>query len=248
MSKYTTELRFICENYSGLDESVGYNDTQTVIQKAIPKIFDFGFPIFDENYRNVLERKIITHYYTREIGFETVGLWKLKLYTKLNEIMPYYNKLYESELIKFNPLYDVDLTRDHNKQGSGNNAKQGTGSSKNNGSLTSNNSNWDFYSDTPQGNIYDFPGESHDNTTNEMTYLTNARKDVGNRSDTTANTSTANTSESGNFSNTEDYLEHVKGKNPGRSYASLIKEYREIFLNIDMDIINDLSDLFMLLW
>ena len=50
------------------------------------------------------------HYYTREIGFETVGLWKLKLQTKLNEIMPYYNKLYETELLKYNPLYDVDMT------------------------------------------------------------------------------------------------------------------------------------------
>ena len=78
MSKYTTEVRFICETESGLTESVGYKDIDTVLDNSVDKIFDFDFPIFDENYRGVLERKILLHFYTREIGFETVGLWKLK--------------------------------------------------------------------------------------------------------------------------------------------------------------------------
>ena len=111
MSKYTTEVRFICEQASGLTESKGYNDTNSIIDLAIPKVFNFDFPIFDEGYRRVLERKILKHFYTREIGEETVGLWKLRLDTRLNEIMPYYNKLYKSELLEFNPLYTVNLTR-----------------------------------------------------------------------------------------------------------------------------------------
>lgn len=119
MSKYTTEVRFICEQFSGLSESVGYSDVEQVIKKCLPKVFDFQFPIFDESYRSVIETKILRHYYTREIGLETVGLWKLKLNTKLNEIMPYYNKLYKSELIEFNPLYDVELTRERKVEGSG---------------------------------------------------------------------------------------------------------------------------------
>ena len=112
MSKYTTEVRYICETLAGLSESVGYADIEQVIKNCLPKVFDFNFPIFDESYRSVLETKILRHYYTREIGLETVGLWKLKLSTKLNEIMPYYNKLYKSELIEFNPLYDVELIRE----------------------------------------------------------------------------------------------------------------------------------------
>ena len=87
MSKYTTELRYICEMYAG-GESKGYSDVNKVIQAAIPKVFDFDFPIFDEAYRNVLCTKILKHYYTREIAAETVGLWKLWLDTKMNEIMP----------------------------------------------------------------------------------------------------------------------------------------------------------------
>ena len=114
MSKYTTQVRFICETAAGLSESEGQTSVKQIIAAAIPSVFDFDFPIFDESYRNVLETKILKHYYTREIGLETVGLWKLKLDTKLNEIMPFYNQLYKSELIEFNPMYDVDLTRDHN--------------------------------------------------------------------------------------------------------------------------------------
>lgn len=110
MSKYTTEVRFICENANGLTDSAGFSKVNDIIQGAIPKIFDFDFPIYDESYRNVLCSKILKHYYTREIGLETVGLWKFHLDMRLNEIMPYYNQLYRSAMIEFNPMYDIDLT------------------------------------------------------------------------------------------------------------------------------------------
>ena len=124
MSKYTTEVRYICENAAGYKESKGYSDVDKIIEDSIPSIFSFDFPIFDDNYRNVLCTKILRHYYTREIGFETVGLWKLKLQTKLGEVMPYFNQLYKSELLKFNPLYDVDLNTTHvgDKSGENNNS------------------------------------------------------------------------------------------------------------------------------
>ena len=51
MSKYTTEVRFICETVSGHTDSTGFDDVDTVIADAIPKIFNFDFPIFDESYR-----------------------------------------------------------------------------------------------------------------------------------------------------------------------------------------------------
>lgn len=198
MSKYTTEVRYICEHFSGLTESVGYNDVEQVIKNCLPKVFDFNFPIFDESYRSVLETKILRHYYTREIGLETVGLWKLKLSTKLNEIMPYYNKLYKSELIEFNPLYDVDLTRERkiegkgtkdtengeNRSGSNNTettqnndstveetgADKGTTTGTANGTQNqnTNGNGTNMYSDTPQGAITDLQAGR---------YLTNATID-----------------------------------------------------------------------
>lgn len=117
MSKYTTEVRFICESYAGLDESVDYDHVEEVIENSYRKIFKINdIPMFNgetEAHRAGLFKKILLHYYTREIGYETVGLWKLKLNQKLIEIMPYYNQLYESELIEFDPLKNTDVTKTH---------------------------------------------------------------------------------------------------------------------------------------
>lgn len=119
MAHYTTEVRSICEHYAGLQESVGYSSVSDVLDKSVDKVFDFDFPIFDESYRKTLEKKILKHYYTREIGDETVGLWKLRLDTKMNEIMPYYNQLYKSTVYDINPFYDVDLSRSHQLKSEG---------------------------------------------------------------------------------------------------------------------------------
>lgn len=119
MSKYTTEVRYICEQYYGLDESKGYDDVDTIITNAANRIFE-NFPIFDEEYRLPLEKKILRHFYTREICAETVGLWKLWLNNRMYEIMPYYNQLYKSAMLEFDPLHDTDYTVDHKGNGSSN--------------------------------------------------------------------------------------------------------------------------------
>ena len=307
MSKYTTQVRFICETAAGLSESEGQTSVKQIIAAAIPSVFDFDFPIFDESYRTVLETKILKHYYTREIGLETVGLWKLKLDTKLNEIMPFYNQLYKSELIEFNPMYDVDLTRDQNlkreettkqdatekgtieKTGSvDDNTHTETSDNQNNESTTniqnttgstsreqlgSSKTHYDKYSDTPQGSLQNVQND---------TYLTNARmindsdsqtgETTVSGNDTSMGTTTANSSTDGtndternistndseeksvsqnlnkNLNSIDDYIEHVKGKNGGVSYSTMLNEFRTTFLNIDMQIIDELSDLFINLW
>lgn len=253
MSKYTTEVRFICENSAGLSESEGADNVDSVLDKCWNKVFNFDFPIFDENYRQVLCRKILKHYYTREIAHETVGRWKLALNAKLNEIMPYYNQLYKSELLEFNPFYDVDLTR--SREGSGtsnrtsNNTETNSGTSKNvsSGSGTSNTNTLNRFSDTPQ-NSMDTQGiaDSVPLTTvtkvNEDNTTTNTSTDTLTRDDSKTGNGTEN------INSTDKYIETVKGKQGTENYSSLLKKFRETFLNIDMMIIEDCSDCFFTLW
>ena len=113
MSKYTTEVRYICEEAAGMDSSVGYGDVNRVVEMAYPKIFDSSLNFYNEETKARLLPKILLHYYQREIGYETVGLWKLKLNQKLREILPYYNQLYESEELEYNPLQNVSNTHTH---------------------------------------------------------------------------------------------------------------------------------------
>ena len=283
MSKYTIEVRYICETAAGLRKSEGLSSVNQIITKAVPKIFDFDFPMFDESYRHVLETKILRHYYTREIGLETVGLWKLKLETKLNEIMPYYNQLYKSELLEFNPFYDVDLTRDHkltrnetvaqketvntsedsntDESTTSDSTINNTTSSTSDDNATATKTHYDKYSDTPQGSLQNVQND---------TYLTNARmiNDNDKQTDKTTVNGTGeskgntnaessretrrnvdvNSTNSRGLNSLDDYVEHVKGKNGGASYPSLLKEFRETFINIDMMIIGELSELFFNLW
>ena len=240
MSKYTTEVRFICETAAGLDTSEGYLKTKDIIEKARPTIFDFDYPIFDESYRSVLETKIIRHFYTREIAAETVGLWKLWLESRMNEIMPYYNQLYKSELLEFNPFYDVDLTKDYNKKKNetgntdseysdrGDYSKNGRindlGSTSGRTNATSNGSDvdtirheqdrWEYFSDTPQEGI---------NGVADLRYLTNAKhitdKGAGGTNTKTRN-DTTNSETIGNNSNDRTYSENGENSNSGNNITT----------------------------
>ena len=312
MSKYTTEVRFICETEAGLAESVGYSKVDDVLDKSWNKIFDTGdWEIYDEEYRPILCKKILKHFYTREIGAETAGLWKLWLNQRMAEIMPYYNQLYKSTLFEFNPLYDTDYkTEGNRKTDEGEQSGRETKSdytrtddlqSKRTDDLTSqrtdnlnstrtdnlqqvrnddlhettSNTRYDLYSDTPQGALTGVESE---------TYLTNARKvtDNGSRDNTgtqtTDNTGTQDLKNTGTqtvdntgtqtventgtvnnkgndtenskrvLNNTQDYAEHVIGKRGTQSYAKMIMELRDSFINIDMMIIDELNDLFFNLW
>lgn len=272
MSKYTTELRFICETEAGLSDSVGYNGTADVISKARPKIFSFDYPIFDTAYKPTLESKIIRHYYTREIGLETYGLWKLKLEAKMNEIMPYYNQLYKSELIEFNPLYDTDINttghRDNDVVANGNTSSNSTQNrnlkSKDSGTDSrasrDKTNTWDLYSDTPQGGIRGIQGAEDDPALGTNAFLTNARHIIGDTDGSTGsttygkvtdNTGSVNTVGSGTSKTTTvgdtDYVERVYGYR-GKSPSKSLQEFRETMLNIDLRVIKELEELFFQLW
>ena len=242
MSKYTTELRFICESKAGLSNSVGFNQIDDVISNSWNKIFD-NFPIFDESYRSVLCSKILKHYYTREISAETVGIWQLWLNTRMGEIMPYYNKLYESALLEFDPFKDTNYSRNHGGTFTGDTRRNGRSDVSVDNSVTSNgtSNSKNLFSDTPQGAITNIENES---------YLTNATliKDTDtNTTNTDGNSTTQNTETTG-ITNTDNWIETIVGKQSTVSYSKLLQEFRDTFLNIDVMIINDLSDLFMNLW
>lgn len=269
MSSYTTEVRYICEHYAGETSSVGYDNIDEIISKSRSKVFDFDYTLYDENHKPELESKILSHYYTREIGFETVGLWKHYLKTRLNEILPYYNELYKTADLEYNPINDVNYVKEHhgtdsstgtsenvqNTQGSSNRDITTDRTTHGENTSESNETSWNLYSDTPQGTIQNIDLETN-------AYLTNATKNTDEYEGSSENAVTEHTKTDDDLTYTEgktntinteqagenDWTETMTGKVGTYSYSKLIKEYREQILNIDLMIINDLSDLFMMLW
>lgn len=250
MSKYTMQLREICEIEAGFEESKGWNDVNEIVENSRRKIFG-DYPIFDEQYRPVLERKILKHYYMREIGFETVGLFKMKLNNKMNEIMPYFNKLYQSELFEYNPLEDTNIKTERDRNGTRveNEGRKNVRSEEN--SSTSNNKSvndidrWELNNETPQGALTDVKSGRYltgaiNTTTNDVETNEGNASNIGNTE--------TNDDRNKNVSDIEDYIETIKGKRGTKSYPQLIEEYRKTILNIDMQIIDELKTLFFLLW
>ena len=78
-----------------------------------------GYPVFNDwwttyvpEHKEELIKKIIHTYYFEQIGSDTPDKFSYYINAQLERIMPYYNQLYASELLKFNPLlnYALDVT------------------------------------------------------------------------------------------------------------------------------------------
>lgn len=261
MSKFTTEVRYICEVGAGLEHSKGLDDIDAIIDASQDSIFgtENTYPIFNESYRRILQHKILAHYYTREIAEETVGLWKFRLRTKMKEIMPYYNKLYLSELIEFSPLDDTKYSIVKNEQKNGETNEDITRKNKSSGekqATVSENGNKettrdkeDMYSDTPQNGLSSVRNGNYltsADVVNELENETNNRNGVSSEASYNDETDTKNGRRTENQDNKT--IEEYVGKMGKDSFSKLLKEYRESFLNIDMMIIEELKELFFMLY
>lgn len=137
MSKYTVELRRIIES-RGEEEVLGwfmdYELTDYLTQEEINVIMERG-----TWSKEKLAHKILDHYFMREIGFETVGLFKHQAKVAMQEIMEEKLPLIYSSAIKYDPLVNVDFTEEYTGQNAGNS--------------TSNSNGLTVASDTPQGEI-----------------------------------------------------------------------------------------------
>ena len=124
MSAITTMVRWYCEYLYNQERTSSVpspgdwvTDPELIIPYAADKIFSFDFPIWDISYKPTLTQKILRHYYFREIGEETVGMWKMRLHQTLLEIMPYYNQLYQSTVIEYEPLWTRNWTEKYTNKG-----------------------------------------------------------------------------------------------------------------------------------
>lgn len=208
--------------YSQFDPDFINFSVDQLISNALPNIFDFNFPFYDEGKKEAWERRFIKHFYMYEIGLETIGLWKLMLENKLNEIMPFYNKLYT----EFEKIENMTNNLNIDETGTRNN----TGTSTANSEQKSQGNNQSLFSDTPQSRV----------SIGQSGYVTTITE--GTIGDNTNANSTQN------VNNVESYSNNRKGNMGNRTNAELFKVASESIVNIDQMIYNECSDLFMLLY
>lgn len=236
MSKYTYQLRNVIM-FTSLNEVkswlTDYDLADYLTEDQLEVVTEAG--LFD---KEKLADRIINHYYMREIGVETIGLFKLRIKTKLDLLMERYAPLIYTNSIEYDILVNEDYTETFNRSTSGTDTNTNTSAGSN--STTSSGSGLTVSSDTPQGQI------------NKATILAGqyaTSTSAGENTNTTSTTDSVTNSSSGSNSGTETFTRRVKGnRGISATYQAMIKQYRENILTIYNDIINDLNDLFMGIW
>ena len=228
MARYTVQLRKIIETV-GEDQVLkwfqDYDLTNYLTFEEIKVITDAGTWSPAR-----LARKILDHYYMHEIGSETVALFKHRAKVAMQEIMEDKLPLIYSAALKYNPLTNVNYTETY----TGTSTTSNTSSSES--TASSDSSGLTVNSDTPQGRI------------------TKSNILAGNyASSTSANeiedSSTTTSSGDSSGSGTQVYTKHYEG-NQGISatYQKMVEQYRDNIRAIDREIIEDLRDLFMIIY
>lgn len=216
--KYDFEQSYISVTYEGIN----YGKLPTV-----PDWNQLGmgyYPIFDEAYRPILNGKILDEFYMREIGQETIGMWTLSMRRRLNNAMPYFNKLYESEKIPYNALDTMNIVSNRNDTVHETQAATGENTSTNDTTSAAR----AVSSSTPNTML-----------SGDEDYATGAT-DTNSQShaNVTSNNTTNNTNDV-----TNDGSSTVTGYQAAAS--DLINKFRASLLNIDMMVIRELQPCFM---
>ena len=221
MSKYTFELRRLFDFYTRETVEGWFKDYDLedyLTQDEIDVIEERGTWSKDK-----LAKKIVDHYYMREIGFETPYLFQHYVKVAMNEIMEQKLPLIYSASIEYDPLVNVDYSETFSR------AINNTLNASSNNTATS--SGLTVNSDTPQGQV---------NKTQilEGRYASSTQAGESTSSTTNQDSTAGNTQEAS--------TKAVKGNSGVSATAQkMIQQYRENIIAIDRDIINELNDLFM---
>lgn len=208
--------------YSILNSYLNYENPNPVKISDLAKngrgvIFDFDYPLSNAISKEDFETQILNHYMMRRIGFETVTAFKIALYSKLYEIMPVYNKLFDS-LENWNILNDGEVVeRDYNSDSNNTSDIDTDG--------ISNGFSDRRYSNTPQSKL---------NEVRDGSYVSDYNYD-------TDGTSTTSTSKSSGTNKIKD-TETIKRSPSDKIY--IYKEFLNSRNSIMKSIYNELDNLF----
>ena len=221
MAKYTMELRTVID-YTSRETVEGYFKDYCLNNYLRPNEVE---SILNANIwsKDRLASKIVDHYYMREIGYETIGLFKHYAKVYMQEIMERYLPLIYSSSINYDPLVNVDYTESFTRNINGTGTTES--SSENNASGLSVNS------DTRQGQISKASIVSGEYASN-----TGASETTSSINDSTSNTNETE----------ETYTKKVKGNSGVSATAQkMVEQYRQNIIAIDEKIIKELDKLFM---
>lgn len=233
MASYTMELRKVIDYY-GREEVENwfkdYNIEDYLTNEEIQVIINTGLW-----NKNKLARKIVDHYYMREIGFETIALFKHYVKVTMQEIMEEKFPLIYSSAIKYDPLVNVDFTEKFDREITGESSATGENYGLSNSKSNSDSESLSINNDTPQTNITKQNLESG-------LYATNVSQNEASSKVNDQTTTEAVQTSSGNSNQVESYTRTQKGNSGVSATAQkMIEQFRDNIRAIDKEIIEELD-------
>lgn len=228
--------------------TIGELMNSSLIDHIFPSQYDFY--VDDEQMRKAFEDKFIRHFYYREIGFETPFMFIQKLESHLLVNMPYWKQLYETELESrnINFMLNKDLRETFIREVDTENETSGTNTTQQNSTnVSSLNQEGTSTNTHKESSIQD--GVSVASLVDG--YLTGTSSDNGSNSTTGTSNSSDNLTSKGMLSQSENgkTIEKTDLLSQGNigitSSAQLLKEWRDVLINMDKIIIESCNDLFM---
>lgn len=213
------------------------------VEMAINYIFDFDFPFYSSITEdlNTFKELFVRKYYQYNIGLETFGQFKFYLKEKLMEYMPKYQYLYDTTTYIHNPL--INLMRVRQSENTYSNNTSSTGQNSSQSTRTPNlvyqddNLNQTLNSDMPS---YNFAAANYASDMSQNQAL-NKRSETGTDKNVTNGTGSSTTNGSGNGRDKETEYGFTG------SQSEELRKYRELLININKMLIDDLAGLFLLM-
>ena len=197
--------------------SVSRTDYDGLVNASVTNFFSFYTPVKITAAMAADLEKFVLHYFIlRRIGCGNRSKWVQMFRNKWRSIIPYYERLLETQENESNYFTDPISTGKWRREGEGNDHANESGKETNR------------FLDTPQGNasrIWESDGQGGVRLND--TYLTDIRGITDSRARTAGN----------------DFWETKSGYE-GKSPVELMKEYRDSFMRIYEDIAAELEELF----
>ena len=217
VNNYTMTLYEIINNFYTREEVEGwfkdYELSDYLTTEQIQTITENGLWSKDK-----LAKKIVDHFLTEQIGFETMGLFRQKVKITMQEIMESKLPLIYSRAIEYDPLVNVDFTETMER------------SVTNEGESSSNSSGLSVNSDTPQGQI------------------TKASILAGNYASSTSASEGEATGSSSNEMGEEYTKRVKGNSGVSATAQKMVEQFRDNIRAIDYEIIKELDPLFMIIY
>ena len=111
-------------------------ELRKLIQLNNFELFDFPYQFDDQKFRAQLEQSVIDYYYNYEIGTETPDEFKRRFQAKWLSFIDYYNLLYNTTLLTYNPLINYKMTEALEQLATSNNTQNSVTDTTSNGTTT----------------------------------------------------------------------------------------------------------------